>query len=214
MTLSGKRQFKPLKRPSAFRDAKLVIIATEDTRAEPKYFRDIAAYYKNPKVHVEVLTRTSTASAPEHVIGMLDGFKGKYRLKVHDELWMVIDVDRWGEKKLRSIAAQCLQKGYFLAVSNPCSDIWFLLHKRYLEDYPQETLKEFMENKKRNKRTSLEVELVRVFGEFNKGNLNTSLFLPLVKDAIERSRKADTDQTSRWPTRLGTRIYLLAEKII
>ncbi|MGD2088792.1 MAG: hypothetical protein PVH61_21615 [Candidatus Aminicenantes bacterium] len=44
MTQQGKRRFKPLSRPSAFRDAKLIIIATEDTKAEPKYFRDVAAY--------------------------------------------------------------------------------------------------------------------------------------------------------------------------
>ena len=78
MTQQGKRRFKPLSRPSAFRDAKLIIIATEDSKAEPKYFRDVAAYYKNPKVHVEVLTRPGTASSPEYVINMLDKFKQKF----------------------------------------------------------------------------------------------------------------------------------------
>jgi hypothetical protein len=32
MTQQGKRQFKPLSRPSAFRDAKLIIIATENKK--------------------------------------------------------------------------------------------------------------------------------------------------------------------------------------
>lgn len=214
MTSDGKRRFKPLKRPSAFRDAKLIIIATEDTKAEPKYFKDMAAFYKNPKVHVEVLRRPSTASAPEYVIHMLDSFKRKYHLNPNDELWMVIDVDRWGERKLRLIATQCRQKNYFLAVSNPCSDVWFLLHKKSLEDYPEETLKEFQENKKSNNKTRLEIELVRVFGEFNKSNLNTSIFLPFVKDAIERARRSDTGSKHRWPIKLGTRIYLLVEKIM
>lgn len=214
MPSQPKRRFKALLRPTALRDARLIIIATEDTKAEPKYFRDVAVYYNNPKVHVEILTRRSTASAPEYVIRMLDAFKRKYHLNTSDELWMVIDVDRWGEKKLSLIARQCLQKNYSLAVSNPCSDLWFLFHKKSLDDYSEETLTEFLENKKRNKRTRLEVELIEVFGEFNKSNLNTASFLPFVGDAIKMARKADTDTTLRWPTKLGTRIYLLAEKII
>jgi hypothetical protein len=60
----------------------------------------------------------------------------------------------------------------------------------------------------------LEIELIRVFGEFKKRNLNTAQFLPFIRDAIERARKADTEPDQRWPTKLGTRIYLLAEKII
>jgi hypothetical protein len=78
--VSEKRHFKPLKRPPAFRDTKLIIIATEDTKAEPKYFNDLATYYRNPRVHVEVLSRSYTASAPEHVITMLDKFKQKYHM--------------------------------------------------------------------------------------------------------------------------------------
>lgn len=149
MTQQGKRRFKPLSRPSAFRDAQLIIIATEDTKAEPKYFRDVASYYKNPKVHVEVLTRPGTASSPEYVINMLDKFKQKYHL-----------------------------------------------------------------NKKKNKRTRLELELIRVFGEFNKKNLKTRQFIPFVKDAIIRAMKLDVQPEQRWPLQLGTRIYLLVEKII
>jgi hypothetical protein len=214
MTQKGKRQFKPLSRPSAFRYAKLIIIATEDTKAEPKYFRDVAAYYKNPKVHVEVLTRPGTASSPEYVINMLDKFKQKYHLNRSDELWMVIDVDRWGEKKLSLIAMLCRQKNYFLAVSNPCSDIWFLIHKQSLDDYPEKTLNEFFENKKINKRTRLEIELIKVYGGFNKKNLNTAKFLPFVNGAVVRTRKLDIHPEQRWPHQLGTRIYLLVEKII
>jgi hypothetical protein len=214
MTQQGKRRFKPLSRPSAFRDAKLIIIATEDTKAEPKYFRYVAVYYKNPKVHVEVLTRTGSASSPEYVINTLDNFKQKYHLNRSDELWMVIDVDRWGEKKLSLIAMLCRQKNYFPAVSNPCSDIWFLIHKQSLDVYPEKTLNEFFENKKINKRTRLEIELRKIYGGFNKKNLNTAKFLPLVNKAVARARKLDILPEQRWPLQLGTRIYLLAEKII
>ena len=214
MALHDKRYFKPISRPAPFRDARLIIIATEDTKAEPSYFRDLAAEYKNPKIHVEVLTRPFTKSAPDYVINMLDRFNRKYRLNKNDELWMVIDVDRWGDKKLSFIAKQCKQKKYFLAVSNPCSDLWFLLHRKSLKQYSEKTLNEFQANKKKNRKTRLEIELIKVFGEFNKKNLKTSQFIPFVENAVARARKLDIDQDHRWPLKLGTRIYLLAEKII
>ncbi len=40
MTALEKRRFKPLARPTALRDARLLVIATEDSKAEPKYFKD------------------------------------------------------------------------------------------------------------------------------------------------------------------------------
>src|SRR5260221_11407935 len=93
----AKRQFKPRVRGSGFRDAKLIVIATEGSKTEKKYFNDLASddRYRNPRVHVEVLERTSTASSPNHVIEELNKFRSVFKLNKFDELWLVIDVDRW-----------------------------------------------------------------------------------------------------------------------
>ncbi len=214
VTQTGRRKFKPQARRSEERDPRLIIIATEDTKAEYKYFIHMADHYINTGVHVEVLQRTGTSSSPEHVIKMLNDFKRRFLINRHDQLWMVIDVDRWGKKKLSEIAQQCVQKKYFLAVSNPCSDLWFLLHKKSLAGYSQRELREFLENKKTGKRTRLEQELIKIFHGFNKSYLNTNQFIPHVADAIERACKLDKNPDHRWPQELGTRIYKLARVVI
>ncbi|HEY83828.1 MAG TPA: RloB domain-containing protein [Chloroflexi bacterium] len=194
----------------------MIIIATEGTNTEKKYFEDLASpeYYHNPRVHIEVLQRLTTASSPEHIIKLLDQFKRQFRLNKYDELWMVIDMDRWGDAKLSNIATQCKQKQYFLAVSNPSFELWLLLHIKSLADYTQSELEEFIENKKINRRTKLEKELVKILGSFNKNNPDTSQFLPYVDIAIDRARGRDTNPDHRWPISLGSRVYLLAENII
>lgn len=211
-----KREFKPRLRSSGFRDAKLIVVATEGTHTEKKYFEDMASpeYFANPRVHVAILDRLTTASSPEIVIKTLDEFKKEYRLNQYDELWMVIDVDRWGEKKLSFIATQCYQKSYSLAVSNPCFELWLLLHIKSLDDYAQAELAELAENKKEGERTRLERELAKLLGSFSKNKLDTAQFFPYVKIAINRARKLDTNPNHRWPNGLGSRVYLLAETII
>ena len=55
-----KRSFKPRTRPHGNRDANLIIIASEGTETEKRYFEDLAAAYSNTKIHVEVLERLIT----------------------------------------------------------------------------------------------------------------------------------------------------------
>lgn len=212
-----KRIFKPRIRGSGFRDAKLIVIAAEGMNTEKKYFSDVVSkkYYYNPRVHVEVLHREETASSPNNVIKQLDEFRREYRLNKFDELWMVIDFDRWGIKVLSQIAAQCVAKGYYLAVSNPCFELWLLLHLKDLEEYKQTELDELLNNRKiSKKRCLLEAELVNLLGSYNKSNPDTSKLLPYIYDAIERAKKIDTDSKLRWPNGLGTRVYLLADNIL
>lgn len=215
--MSPKRTFRPRTRRSGVRDPKLIIIATEGTNTEPMYFNDMASpqYFYNPRIHVEVLEREDTASAPEYVIRMLDEFRSHYKLKAGvDELWLVVDTDRWGDAKLSTIGTLCQQKDYQIAVSNPCFELWLLLHHRSLDDYPSETLDEFRANRRIGSRTRLEIELVKLLGEYSKSSLRMEDFLPYIRDAIERARALDTQPEHRWPNDLGSRVYLVVERIM
>jgi len=120
--MPGRRDFK---RKSGFRDSRLIVIAAEGEETEKRYFEGIKARYDNPRIHVEVLERLDSASDPAKVIKALDQFRSDYKLrKGHDQLWLVIDVDRWGNQKLSLVSQQCIQKCYQLAVSNPSFEIW------------------------------------------------------------------------------------------
>jgi hypothetical protein len=212
------RRFVPRTRRSGNRDARLIIIAAEGTNTEKQYFEDLAASFFAPNIHVEVLDRLDVGSDPNAVLMALDQFRSQYSLRSgYDELWMMIDVDRWGEKKLSEVGALCSQKNYELAVSNPCFELWLLLHLKSLDEYPYGILQEFKENKRpkaRHPRTRLELELVALLGSYQKGNLDTTKFLGNVESAIERARALDADPRHRWTNDLGTRVYLVAEKII
>ena len=101
----------------------------------------------------------------------------------------MLDVDRWGDAKLSEIGRLCHQKGYALAVSNPCFELWLLLHLRSLDEYPPETLDEFRENPRIGaNRRRLDMELIEILGEYNKSNINIQHFLPHVEDAIGRAK--------------------------
>ena len=215
--MTGKREFKPRKRSSANRDASLIVIATEGAKTERIYFKDFISpkYYQNPRVHVNVIKRKSNKSAPKYVIDALDEFKKEYRLRGDDELWMVIDTDNWPDKQLSDVATKCHQKDYSLAVSNPCFELWLLLHVKDLDEYGADMLKKLESNHKVNQnRTVLENELSQILDGYNKSNPDTEAFLPHVRYAIQQAQKLEKDPDLRWPESLGTRVYLLANRIL
>lgn len=208
------RRFSPRVRQSGIRNPKLIIIATEGKCTEKQYFEELRFRNGKPNIHVEILPTHDTDSSPKHVLERLDEFKKQYKFSNGlDELWMVIDVDSWGDVKIAEIAQLCQQKRYNLAVSNPCFEAWLLLHFQSIEEYPIEEQRTLLHNKREGARTALEKELLRICGEYNKSNLNMDYFIPNIRDAIERSRILD-DNNSRWPQSFGTRVYLLVEKII
>jgi hypothetical protein len=114
---------------------------------------------------------------------------------------------------LANIATLCRQKGYQLAISNPCFEIWLLLHLRSLDEYTENAKREFRENSKIGNRNRIDIELANISGGYNKNNPNTDLFIANINQAIDRARNID-DLTHRWPQDLGSRMYLLALKII
>ncbi len=210
---------RPFKRKSKFRDAKSIVIATEGELTEPIYFDALALddRFRHPRVAIQVIPAISGLSSPKHVIKRLDKVKRESGLYEGDELWLVIDKDKWEDSMLSEVAQQVRQKGYCLADSNPCFEIWLLLHKRSLDDYTPQEQEELKENRRshpRSSRTRLEKELIDICGSYDKRNLNTSHYLPFVDSAIENAHNADTECDTRWLNSLGSRVYKLVQSII
>lgn len=95
------RSRNSFERGEAFRDARLVVIASEGKDTERIYFNALAREYANPRVHVRILERCEDEknnSSPKHVLGQLKNYKRQYGLEQDDELWLVVDKDpndRW-----------------------------------------------------------------------------------------------------------------------
>lgn len=207
-------------RHEAVRDARLVIIATEGKDTERIYFRALAKEYANPRVHVCILQRAvgeENNSSPEHVLNQLSACRRNYFLEADDEMWLVIDKDRWTDEMLSHVALCCSKDSTMhLALSNPCFEIWLILHLLDVPAMADEERALCYENKRNTRRTDtyLKILLRKLMGSYRESEYDTSKLVPYVETAIERARALDANPDDRWPQTLGTRVYLLAESIM
>lgn len=207
-------------RREAFRDARLIVIASEGKDTERIYFKALAKEYTNPRVHVHILERSENEqnnSSPEHVLKQLNDYKSQYELEADDELWLVIDKDRWTEAMLSRVATKCSQGiAMHMALSNPCFELWLLLHLEDAASLTPEEQEQWMENRRKSKTAApfLKVHLRQKMGSYHESNYDAPTLIKHVEEAIMRARALDKNPADRWPQTLGTRVYLLAESVM
>ena len=207
-------------RREAFRDARLIVIASEGKDTEKIYFRALAKEFSNPRVHVHILERSleeENSSSPEHVLKQLNEYKQTYDLESDDELWLVIDKDRWTDAMLSYVATSCSQDGFMnMALSNPCIELWLLLHLIDPLSLTLEERQKWIENKRKSKNSDpyVKVLLRKCLGSYHESSYDASLLIQHVDDAISRARVLDKNPEDRWPQTMGSRCYLLAESIM
>lgn len=189
---------KLLERKHDRRSAKLFIIATEDEYAPKQYF----GMFGSRKVQIKILETLDGKSAPQYVLDRLDKFKETHGLNEEDELWLLLDVDRWDKPtQLMAVCPEARQKGYQLAISNPCFEIWLSLHFTDL-NLKDKTCEHF------------EKRIRKILGSYNKCNLDIALYKPKVQDALDRARNLDLNPNAYWPSTLGSHVYKLVESIL
>lgn len=207
-------------RREAFRDARLIVIASEGKDTERIYFKALAKEYTNPRVHVHILERSEAEqnnSSPDHVLKQLNDYKSQYELEADDELWLVVDKDRWTEAMLSCVATECSQEvAMHMALSNPCFELWLLLHIEDSALLTPEEQKQWIENRRKSKNGDpyLKVRLRQKMGSYHESSYDALALIAHVEDAIERARVLDKNPNDRWPQTLGTRVYLLAESVM
>ena len=207
-------------RREAFRDARLIVIASEGKDTERIYFKALAKEYTNPRVHVHILERSENEqnnSSPEHVLKQLNDYKSQYELEADDELWLVVDKDRWTEAMLSRVATECSQEvAMHMALSNPCFELWLLLHMEDAASLTTEEKKQWMENRRKSKNADpyLKVRLRQKMGSYHESDYDAPALIVHVEEAIARAKDLDNNLTDRWPQTLGTRVYLLAESVM
>ena len=207
-------------RREAFRDARLIVIASEGKDTERIYFKALAKEYTNPRVHVHILERREDEqnnSSPEHVLKQLNDYKGQYALESDDELWLVVDRDRWTEAMLSRVALKCVQDGFMhFALSNPCIELWLLLHLVDVTLLAPEEQQLWKENRRKSKNADpyLKVRLRQEMGSYHESSYDAQMLIAQVEVAIARAKALDENPADRWPQTLGTRVYLLAESVM
>jgi hypothetical protein len=189
---------KLLDRPYNQRDARLCVIAVEGAVDEEQYFRS----FGSSRLKIEVLkTESNNKSAPKYVFQRLDQFKEKYDLDEQDMLWIVVDVDRWGAEQLSSLSRESIQKGYRLAISNPCFEVWLCLHFEDL-DPGDKTARDF------------KAKLGKIRVKYQPSKLSFSALLnDRLPEAIARAQALHPDNNDYWPQTIGSHVYRLVESI-
>ncbi len=197
------RKKRPLERDNGVvRDASLVVVASEDTHAVKQYF----GRFRPRRVQFRVLETEDGRSSPPDVMGRLDKFKDEFQIREDDQLWVCFDTDHWVEpghiQNLAETIRLCKQKGYRLAISQPCFELWLLLH--FVDFVPTGQLN-----------CSEVVTLLRqVVGGYQKSQVHR---LPIDSDkvlqAVLRAKGIDTT-VEPIPSSPSTRVYLLIEELL
>jgi hypothetical protein len=198
---------KLLDRPYNQRDARLFVIATEGKKTEKAYFEGL---FFDSRIKIEILpTGDNNQSSPKHVIERLNTFKDRYDLREDDTLWLVIDVDNWKPKNLSEVCREAKQKGYRLAISNPCFEVWLYLHVSDLD--PQDFNGIGSENLKCE---LIEKRLRLILGSYSKAKLDIEPYKNTIRDAINRAKSMHKNASQNWPPTIGSHVYRVVEMIL
>lgn len=214
----------PRERREFFRDSgekekeKAYVIAFEGNDTERLYFEalkdDVRFNDDMICLHLLLRPRNDTKSAPKHVFAKLKReAKDEYNFKSTDELWMVIDRDRW--TNIPDIISECKKHGnMFVAGSNPCFELWLLLHVKDLATCREEELDLLLTNAKvSKKRTYIDKYLSDILPEgYSKTNINPGRFLPYLDQAISRAEALDA-LGNEFPASLGSHVYKLVKAV-
>jgi hypothetical protein len=204
MTLRSKKPRPLVRDESVHRDARLFVIATEDENAPKNYFDQ----FKNPRIQVKVLPSERGCSSPKHILDRLDDYKAEFDIGEGDELWLMLDTDHWIEpnhvKNFDRVCTEAVKKDYQLAHSNPCFEVWLLLHVTNL--MPNDQFKRYAEVEKR---------LKEILGTYQKKNSDPISFsLDKAAAAVAHAETLDTSPADRWPQKTGTHVYRLVKKLL
>ncbi|MBN1912122.1 MAG: RloB domain-containing protein [Pirellulales bacterium] len=126
------RKRRPGRRP-AFREPKpTILIVTEGKVTEPEYIEGFRKAFRNTRVRVEIakgrgVPRTLVETAKELKKEAKDRARQeKDEFLEYDSVWCVFDID--DHPAVGEVKEMARDNGIDLAISNPCFELWLLLH--------------------------------------------------------------------------------------
>ena len=190
---------RPLERSEGVdRDASIIVIACEDKYAPKVYF----GQFVTSRVQFKVLSTEDCRSSPDQIVQRLRTYKDEFQLGGSDQLWYLGDLDHWSEPNhianLTLALMECRQAGFWVAICNPCFELWLLLH--FVD----------LHNKQSWNAKTIESVLRQHAGGYSKVHgCVTPITSEMVEVAIERDRALDefpAEDIPRTPTSRVSRI--------
>ena len=122
-------------RPKPFRDRKpCFLVVTEGEVTEKEYIEGFADACRNPRVKVEI---ASKHGVPKTLVEIAKGRKREAEEDAarekddnlaYEEVWCVFDIDE--HPNVGDAKEMARDNGIRVAISNPCIELWLLLHFR------------------------------------------------------------------------------------
>jgi hypothetical protein len=196
---------RSLKRRAPTRQPKhRILIVCEGQKTEPGYLKAFQHKVRNPRVHVEVAAETGVPrTVVEIAVRLRDEAEQEAKRERDenlrwDEVWGVFDIDE--HPNLDQARTMARDHAIELAVSNPCFELWALLH--------------FQEHRAHMDRAKAREALQQHLRDYDK-SLDFAKMYPGYSDAVRRAqelaREADIHgEPGRNPT---TGVYRLTESI-
>jgi hypothetical protein len=217
---------------------KLYIIAAEGDKTEYQYFNALTIKYEEDfrlsNIHVEFIDRKEEEagnSDPQYVyktlLKLYEELKENYDLQEYDELWMIIDTDDYDNRKLTisELAQKCCENPiYKLCISNPCFEIWLILHFFDLEitlldaipgESKDTSLKEEIQKEYIKKRPGMCKKLWNRIHQAQKQPSYAQL-MQYIPEAITRAKilgECNHNDPDYPENKIGTGVYKLLEKL-
>jgi hypothetical protein len=210
MSLLNRRPISIGREQREFKDDRFFMVATDDTHAPKQYFQNLA--FRRVKIFVLPTSAELGDSAPAQVVERLKTAflfcKERKEVREGDEFWVLLDRDHHFQAShtpgTREALRAARQAGFEVAISNPCFELWLLLHHQ--EPAPDSDFKDCK---------AVEAALRNRLGSYNKTNLLPSQFpIDLIPDAIHRAKALEKSPDEILPRPIGTRVYRLLEKIL
>jgi hypothetical protein len=217
------RETIPLIRQGGFTNAeKLYILSYEGTVSEKKYFEDFRhseLFNNSGLIELISLKRPKDkGSDPFSVKKLLQVAKKEFGFKITDEFWLIVDRDDWEtihKLSFDELVIDCKkEENFYLAMSNPCFEIWLVLHLKDITEYTEAERQLIFENAKvSNSKNHIDIILGNLQGRGYNKRPNPKTYIPLTSIAIERAKALDHLKED-YPKNLGSHLYKLIEKLI
>lgn len=188
-----------------FRDDRLIVVVTEDTYAPEQYFNLVQAR----RVRVRVAAAQGGHGSPHAILASGRALREDPDFEHFDEFWLLLDTDHWTQPNhianFMAVQKQARDEKFEIAVSNPCFDLWLLLH----HDDIRPGAPPFPNCK------AVAVRFQTLKGDFSKRKLNPAHYnVELALAAIARARVLTPDGDLYQPANPGTQVWRLAERAL
>lgn len=174
------------------RSRPLILIVCGAKRTEPLYFRGLRDSIRSRAVDIVI---TQQGKAPLQVIEYAAAYVAR-STKDFDEIWCVVDVD---EFDLGSTIRSARHAGIELVVSNPCFELWLLLHLENCRGQLQKCVAAYK-------------RILKHVPKYDKACLNFVHFECGVPDAVQRARTLDPSG-GRFELNPSTSVWRLVERM-